>query len=155
MKTSLRTVARDAKLHHRFTTRTGKLERSVKYDVGESGLEGRVYLDAGVAPHAAPIHEGSKPHRIYAKNRKALYFVKAGRGVMVPLKPHKVPMWMINSGFVGDGKTSNLLWSHKGYVDHPGTKPDRFLFQAFDRQRQTYRAILKDSVVRALHIAGI
>jgi hypothetical protein len=155
MSIALRTVARDAKLHHRFTTRSGKLERAVRYEVGQSGLEGRAFLDKGVAPYAAPVHEGSKPHVIKAITRKALYFVKAGRGVMVPLHPHKVPGWMVRSGFVGNGKTSNITWSQKGYVDHPGTKPDKFLFQAFDRQRQTYRTLLRDSVMRAFKIAGV
>jgi hypothetical protein len=81
------------------------------------------------------IHEGTRPHTITAKNKKALFFVKNGVGFMVPKTPHKVPGWMIRSGLVGNG-TGNIKWSQKGYVDHPGTKPDKFLYEAADRLRQ-------------------
>jgi hypothetical protein len=125
LKTALRTITTDARLHHRFVTRTGKLERSMRYEVGESGLEGRAFLDSGIAPHAAPVHEGSRPHIIARKTRKTLYWVSGG-------EKH-----------------------FSRSVRHPGTKPDQFLFQAAERQRPFVRSMVKDSVLRAFKIAGI
>jgi hypothetical protein len=43
---------------HRFTTRTGFLERSIQQSVDQSGLFGIVKLVLGIAPYGAYVHEG-------------------------------------------------------------------------------------------------
>jgi hypothetical protein len=53
----LNSVRDKAKRKHRFKSRSGKLERSVRSNLNEDG--GSVYLDEGLAPYASYIHEGS------------------------------------------------------------------------------------------------
>jgi hypothetical protein len=58
MKKQLQEVQNEARLNHRFITRTGMLERSIDKTVDESGLIGIVYLNLALAPYARRIHQG-------------------------------------------------------------------------------------------------
>jgi len=61
LKTQLVDVQRKARREHRFTTRSGDLERSVDNpDVSKSGLSGEISLNTNIAPYARRIHEGGK-----------------------------------------------------------------------------------------------
>ena len=64
---------------------------------------GVVFLNEAVAKHGAPIHDGSRPHVIAPRKRQVLRFAQGGAFRFAPM------------------------------VNHPGTKPDQFLFRAADR----------------------
>jgi len=65
MKDLVEGVAADARAHHRFTTRSGNLERAVKPSVSRSGFTGIITLDKfrSNAPYAWRIHEGGGGRR--------------------------------------------------------------------------------------------
>jgi hypothetical protein len=69
------------------------------------------------------ITEGTKRHRIVARNARALFFFwpKVGAMTVVPRGggPH--------------GKIGDKFYVGKGYVDHPGTKPNPFTIRAYKR----------------------
>jgi hypothetical protein len=76
--------------------------------------------------YALAVHNGTRPHTISAKRKKALAFMwgKKGMKTFVPKKP---------SGGTGvrrskSGKT--IFWIGKGFVRHPGTKARPFLDDA-------------------------
>lgn len=154
MVASAKTVVRDAKAHHRFDRKSGMLQRSIREEVDKSGLYAKVFLDEGIASYGKYVHEGTRPHRIVAKDKKALSFMKGGITYMVPKVPHKVPGWMVKSGIVGNSGNGKTVWSQKGYVDHPGTKPDRFLYNAAVRQKPYFIERINGAVKRIIEAAG-
>ena len=76
IKESIGMVQEYAGEHHRFTPRTGNLERSIK--IMQQGLVGTVYLDEGQAPYGITIHNGARPRVIVSRTRKALRWAKGG-----------------------------------------------------------------------------
>ena len=98
-------VQTEARLKHNFTTRSGQLSRSISIDVASSGLHGEVYLDETMAEYGPAIHDGSKPHKIEPKTKKALSFESGGS-----------------------------LYARRS-VQHPGTKPDPFLTEALENKQ--------------------
>lgn len=97
---SAREVQTIARAKHRFRSRTTMLEKSVDYEVDITEMDATVFLDEAVASYAPFVHDGTKPHRIVARAKKALRFVNGGKFVLV-----------------------KSVW-------HPGTKPDQFLYEA-------------------------
>jgi hypothetical protein len=77
--------------------------------------------------YATVVHNGSRPHTIAAKRKKALAFMWAKKGgvqVIVPKKP---------GGGTGlrKSKTGKVhLWVGKGFVRHPGTRARPWLDDA-------------------------
>jgi hypothetical protein len=129
---ALRTVATDAKLHHDYKSKRGQIERSVKYEVSPSGLEGRVYLDTAICPYSVYVHEGTGiyghgkgQYTIKPKSQIALYWVSGGEKVFAKTV------------------TSN------------GIRPDPFLTEAFDRQKPYIQSRMQGAVNRAFQIAGL
>ena len=71
IKEALEDVKVKAQTDHRFTSRSNNLERSVQVDVKPSGLEGKVFLDTGLAVYGPYIHNGTYsygPHKQAGKN---------------------------------------------------------------------------------------
>ena len=142
MKIQLQLIQDVAKAQHNYHSRTGSLQRDLDITVDQSGLSGTIRLDTAL-PYAASIHDGSKPHVIQPKNGKALVFMKGGRKIVVLengwKNPNPKPAWMFKSGLLGQGQSSSTTtWSHKGYVMHPGTKPDPFLYNAAAKQEPDF-----------------
>ncbi len=54
----LYSVQRDARSTHRYTRRSGNLERSVKVSTDKDG--GSVYIDDGQAPYGKYVHNGQR-----------------------------------------------------------------------------------------------
>jgi hypothetical protein len=147
MSQGLRDVVRDAQIHHRFKTGKGFAERSIKSEVEQSGLEGKVYGDSGIAPYIAPLHDGSKSHKIFPRSgSKGMFFVKGGTGFYVP------PGGTISGKSFWENAGKFVIG--KGYVNHPGTKPDQFIYQAMTRQKPYLLARMNGAVKRAFQIAG-
>lgn len=110
----------------RVTTRTGLgLRDSIVKRMGRDS-QGLVLTVAGATNYSYFVHEGTEPHRIAPNRRNALYFysVKAGRFIMVR-KAYDPGTGRARSGAYIDSR--GVLVTNKGYVDHPGTKPNRFL----------------------------
>ena len=132
MKEALQGVVKQAKSTHKFQTRHGQLERSIKFDVDALGVNGRVYLDTGICPYAPYVHEGTGVHG-------------GGKGAY-PIKPvsRQSLHWV---------KNGNSVFS-KGVMAQ-GQKPDPFLTKAFDQQEPFIQAKMQQAVNRAIKIAGL
>ena len=113
-------VATTAKMEHRYQQRNGRLKDAVQTAISESGMEARVYLDAGIAPYGVFIHEGIRPHDIFPKRRKALRWV--------------------------DG--NKFLFARR--VHFPGWAPDPFIYDALEANRETIVRIFDRYTERAL-----
>lgn len=81
------------------------------------------------SPLSRFIIDGTKPHIIRPKKAKALVFFwqKIGRTVVVPAA----------GGFTTHVR-DDVLWIGRGYVKHPGTKPNPFHTRAWERLRPIY-----------------
>ena len=103
--------------------KTGNFARSIIYRTSEQG--NNVILQTYAAqPLSTFIVRGTKSHQIPPRLAGALYFFwpKVGMFVVVP----KNPKFRTH---VSDDK----LWVGKGYVDHPGTKPNPYVQRAYAR----------------------
>lgn len=121
-------IQREARQTHRFQTRHGRLERSVEVSsLGESGASASatVFLNEAVAGYGAAIHDGSEPHVIMVRNRKAL-------------------RWPNGGGF-----------SFAPFVHHPGTKPDQFLYTAAELMQPAVETRIQQGVSDAIQEAGL
>jgi HK97 gp10 family phage protein len=106
LKKAARDIESRAKKDHRFTSRTGNLENSIKSDLLPDRKTAVVGLDKKFAPYGNFVHDGTKPHNIPKKP-----------------KPGKSRLRWVGSG----GK-----FRFAKQVRHPGTKPDRFITKAAD-----------------------
>lgn len=66
---------------------TGRLRASGRMSIGEAGKGPRGIVEYPVA-YAAAVHDGSSPHVIRARRKKALRFKYAGRTVIVKSVRH-------------------------------------------------------------------
>lgn len=89
----------------------------------------------GPMPLTRFIQRGTKPHIIRAKNASALRFFwpKVNATTFVPK----------GGGFPTHMRADNTFWIGKGYVNHPGTKPNKFIGRAFRRWLPGARRDLK------------
>ncbi len=113
VKTATVMVQSEAQNTHRFTSRTGDLEKAVDVRFSANGRRGEIFLNEGVASYARFVHEGTKPHAIFPKNKLALRFPKGGK------------------------------FAFAKRVQHPGTKKDQFLFEALDTEQDEISAVFK------------
>ena len=115
---SCRLVQREARAHHRFTPRTGALEREIAYQVDRAKLEGTIYFQMQRAPYAPFVHEPTGTH--------------GSRADRYPIRPKR---------------KKALRWASNGQlhfarlVMHPGSPADRFLYEAADRSKTRITAI--------------
>jgi hypothetical protein len=152
---------RDARQQHNFTSRSGNLARAIQVDFNNWQGQG-LFNDSGSAAYGGWVHDGTRPHKIAPRFKKALYFIKGGFRVIV-LKagwkpPHAIAGWMVRAGLIGGDRrkaSSNTIWSHKGYVDHPGTKPDPFIFQAAERGMELLISKISEGIGRAIVKLGL
>lgn len=102
MRSILRLIAADARVN--VPVKTGNLGRSIKegpvITEGPFKVTGSVSADA---PYAAFVHQGTQPHVIRPRTKKALRFTMDGREVFAKS------------------------------VNHPGTRPRPFLLNAAER----------------------
>ena len=57
VKASTIDVRETAQEQHRFTSRTGNLEKAIDYQISNSGMQGVVFLDNDVAKYGPFVHE--------------------------------------------------------------------------------------------------
>ena len=117
IKASAREVQEEAQRTHRFTSRSGQLERAIDVRmIGDKTAE--VYIDSGLAPYGPFVHEGTKAHYILPREKQSLRWVPSG-----------------GNGFVFAKR-----------VFHRGTQPDKFLYEALDNSREAVRGIFSQAV---------
>lgn len=149
MKDSSEDVGKFAQRRHRFQTRTGKLEEAVKneVDVGPDGEPfGRTYLDLAVASYASYVHEGTKPHSILPKNKKMLRFVTSPGTAQFSKMPY--------SRFHVPSYSPGSSWTFAFGVKHPGTKPDKFLYEALYLRNEAINATFEKYTQKSIKEAG-
>jgi len=120
IKQGLADIKEHASKNHRFTTRGGMLVKSIFHEFNPQKLQGRVFLDSAVAPYALYVHEGTKPHEIRVKNWRALRWENNG----------------------------DVIFAKR--VKHPGTRPDRFLYEAADEVRPRIQQYLSEEIAKAV-----
>lgn len=120
IKASAIEVQDEAQTNHRFISRTGQLERSIDVKFNENS--GIVYIDSQSAPHGPFVHEGTAPHDIFPKNKKALRWAPQGGGA----------------------------FQFAMVVHHKGTKADPFLFNALKNKKDDIRNIFAKYTKTAL-----
>ena len=71
VKTTARDIRAQAAAEHRYTSRSGMLERKgTAYQT--DGLRATVFLDSTAVPYGRYLHEGTKTHVIEPRNRRVL-----------------------------------------------------------------------------------
>ena len=117
IRASAREVQEEAQRTHRFTSRSGQLERAIDVRmIGDKTAE--VYIDNNLAPYGPFVHEGTRAHYIFPKEKQSLRLVPVG-----------------GNGFVFAKR-----------VFHRGTQPDQFLYEALDNSREAVRDIFSKAV---------
>jgi hypothetical protein len=154
-------VERQARRNHRFHSKSVMAVRSIQHEVTSDGLEGRAYINDGVAKYTKYQHEGTglygamhRAYRVYPKNKGALSFVMGGKHYLVPRQP-RVEGGAKNPYFKKLEKEgiANIIW--KGYVTIKGIRPDHFLYRAFAAQKPYVLARMRGAVSAALNMAGL
>ena len=117
IRASAREVQEEAQRTHRFTSKSGQLERAIDVRmIGDKTAE--VYIDNDVAYYGPFVHEGTRAHEIFPKGKHVLRWVPNG-----------------GNGFVFAKR-----------VFHRGTKPDPFLYEALDNSREAVHDIFSKAV---------
>ena len=116
-------IYQEAKIKHRFKSRTGNLENAIYKMINSSTVNevsGEIGIDDRKAPYGKFVHNGTKPHIIMARKAKFLAFMIGNR----------------------------LVFAKK--VNHPGTKPDEFIYNAGKIQGNKVKDILTNNMKVAL-----
>ena len=117
IRASAREVQEEAQRTHRFTSKSGQLERAIDVRmISEKTAE--VYIDNDVAYYGPFVHEGTRAHYIFPKEKQSWRGVPSG-----------------GNGFVFAKR-----------VFHRGTKPDQFLYEALDNSREAVHDIFSKAV---------
>ena len=122
---SLRSVTTTAEAIHKYKTKSGQLSRSILYKVQNDGMSGAARLDSGVAPYGKYQHDGTPAHEIKAKTVKALHWVSGGVNRFAKA------------------------------INHPGIKPDQFLYRAFNRNKDAIVKRIDAALASAYRKAGL
>lgn len=112
VRASAREVQEEAQRTHRFTSKTGDLEKAIDTRMIANTVA-EVYIDTNVAPHGPFVHNGTKAHIIKPKRKRALRWVPKGGNAFAFAK----------------------------VVRHPGTQADPFLYDALSASEDSIRDI--------------
>jgi hypothetical protein len=131
-------IKRDYLSGQMVKNRKGHLRRSIFARMLEK-FTGAVGIGKEV-PYGKFVHEGTRPHMIYPKNKKALAFAPAAGAIRA-------------SAFVPKGKLGATLRANmivrKG-VKHPGTAPKPFLRIGLISASSEIRQIISDAVMKEI-----
>lgn len=135
MQVVLRNITELAKARHKFISRSGNLEHSIKYRVIPGTLSGEAYLDEGIAKYGPFQHEGTGLHG--PNQRYIEIFPKAGKALRWPAPG--------GGGFIFAKKV----------LKNPGVEGDQFLYKAGEAVRPTINAVFNRYANRAIKEAGL
>lgn len=124
--------------------RTGRLRRSMRGIVLQGGREARLI---STVPYAGVMEYGSKPHLIHGV--RANFRWKNGSRRFIWNDPRFGPV-----DGMSNAEVENILSSGRGYanwsqehgatVRHPGTKPHKFMFKAWESTWLEARRIMRE-----------
>ena len=77
IRASAREVQEEAQRTHRFTSKSGQLERAIDVRM-ISDKTAEVYIDNDVAYYGPFVHEGTRAHYIFPKEKQSLRWVPSG-----------------------------------------------------------------------------
>lgn len=124
-------VQKTARKHHDFESRTGNLERAIRFMVIKKLDTGVVYVDPVKADYGLYVHEGTgifgpkgRKYDIFPKRVKALSFFWKRYGKWVNLK----------------------------HVKHPGSRSDKFLEEALEINKSNINNIFAEGLRRLLSV---
>jgi hypothetical protein len=138
--------------NHRYKSHTGHADSAYKTTVSPDGMVGTLALDpTKKAPYINILHDGSKPHKIYPRNKAALAFTMGGKKVIIPR----------NMGYVetraywhDQQKLHGFTLGYKGYVNHPGTDPDFFIERALETKTSECVGLVQSAMAATIKEAG-
>ena len=122
--------------------KSGRFSESISFQEFSDGQTFGFYgLSAKPIGHFIIL--GTKPHKIAPRNAKALYFfwTKVGVYTVVP-----------KAGNTRTHMAGGKLWIGKGFVQHPGTKPNPFQSRALERLKSDVDSIVAAMVERWVQI---
>ncbi len=119
IKDGMARIKKYAFLHHRFTSRSGMLGKSISSEYDDATMTGTVFLDSAVAPYAKFVHDGTKPYTIVPKEKKALRWVALSY--------------------------DHFIFAKR--VHHPGIKADPFLYEAAEHVMPSIKEELQEELV--------
>jgi len=106
------------------TTRgVGALAASIVKRPGTMGDNPMVQVGSWTIPYALDVHDGTRPHEIFPKNKKALAFFWPGGGFLSGSGNGKGTIGKIVKTGKGN-RTTNAVFAH---VHHPGTAANPYL----------------------------
>lgn len=111
--------------------KTGKFRESIRFQTFVKDKEVG-FTSSAVQPLGKWIVGGTRRHRIYPRNKGSLYFFwgKVGMYTVVPKEGSGI---FARHGHGFTGKAYGKFWVGKGYVNHPGTKPNDYIERTYDR----------------------
>lgn len=121
IRASAREVQEEAQRTHRFTSKSGQLERAIDVRM-ISDKTAEVYIDNDVAYYGPFVHEGTRAHYIFPKEKQSLRWVPSG-----------------GNGFVFAKR-----------VFHRPKEGDRFLYEALDNSHEVINNLFSKAVGVAL-----
>ena len=120
VKSTARNIQARASREHRYTSRSGTLEREgTAYRA--DGLRATVFLDSTAVPYGKYLHEGTQAHVIEPRNRRALRWPVDGEGFAFAKR-----------------------------VQVSGIKPDPFLYNAADVEAPIFEGRLMAALDKVL-----
>lgn len=126
-------------------SKTGKFRESIRFRTFTTQKEVG-FTTSSKQPLGTFITQGTKPHRIAPRIANALYFFwpKVGAFTVVP-----------KGGGGPTGMVGGKFWIGKGYVNHPGTKPNNYIERAYTRwERDLNKEIKRVSRKVTISITG-
>lgn len=126
LQESCRLVQRGAREKHNFRSRTGALEQAIRFRTNLKKCEGVIDIDPARAPYGKYVHPGTRPHVITPRDKMSLRFV---------------------------GNNGKFVFAKK--INHPGTKPDEFLYDSGKRNRAEINDIFARNNKLAIKEAGL
>lgn len=127
-------------------TKTGALERSLGKRPSPGGWE--IGHDSRVASYARWVHDGTKPHVIMARAKKALRYARDGIfwfwfGPKPKEEQGRIRAWVRKHS----GPSARVVFR---WPKHPGTKPDRWIDRAAAQAPLIFRAQLEAQIARSV-----
>ena len=139
----------EARATHRFVSRPGAAAEKSILTRFPDRMTGEAFLDTDTVPYLRFIHEGTKPHPIFPKNaslaKQWLYQKQNAGKYGIPKGSKLVLKWATPGGG----------WAFARFVNHPGTKPDQFLYQAAETKRSVVLERFGRAVQAAKERAGL
>ena len=129
MKSEMAAVQEYAVGHHKFTSISGNLDKSIKTEVTQSGFLGTTYLSDRIAKYGKYVHSGTG---IYGKRKR-------------PIRPKRGKFLK----FTGKDGRDVFVKEVKGQ------KADPFLYRSFGRRKQKIVDNLNRAIQRGFKKAGL